>query len=145
MSKEMPDYQDADIVLRLYELRREPVMRESRDTMNREFLPLSIDDLRAVTDFSHPMNAAFRQVSSYWEMAFGFARNGIVNAEFLAENLGEGLVLYAKVAPFVEELRASGMPTAFLNAEWLVRNTKAGKARFEAISQRITALKAQKK
>ena len=145
MSKEIPDYQDAKLVLRLYELRREAVMRQSRDTLNREFFPATYEEFEAVTRMDHPMNVAFRQVSSYWEMAYGFAKHGIVNAEFLAENTGEGMFLYSKVAPFIEQFRAGGMITVFQNSEWIVHNTNAGKHRFEMMRKRIETVIAQRK
>ena len=79
-----PSTEDAQLVLRLYDLRREEVMRASRSTMLR-WMPASAEDCIAITRFDHPDNAAFRQVSSYFEMAYGFARHGAVHAELLAE------------------------------------------------------------
>src|SRR5258708_19610406 len=105
MAKEKPDYYDADIVLRLYEMRREEVMGESRRAINGQFWTKNYDDVAALTKPDHPMNAAFRQVSSYWEMVYGMAANGIVNAEYLMESNGEGLYLYAKVLPYIEQYR----------------------------------------
>jgi hypothetical protein len=64
MSKDKPDHHDAELVLKLYDLRREPVMRASRDAMLGKFWPKSYEDFVAVTKFDHPLNAAFRQVSS---------------------------------------------------------------------------------
>ena len=100
-----PSTEDAQLVLRLYDLRREEVMRASRSTMLR-WMPASAEDCIAITRFDHPDNAAFRQVSSYFEMAYGFARHGAVHAEPLAEGCGEGLFLFAKVKPWLAELPA---------------------------------------
>ncbi len=107
MPKEVPDHHDAEIVMRLYELRREAVMRDSRVKMG-QFLPKTWEEFLAVTQAAHPSNAAWRQVSSYWEMAYGFARHHIVNADFLIENTTEGLFLYAKVLPFLPRFRPRG-------------------------------------
>ena len=119
MSKKKPTHADAELILRLYELRREPVMRESRKTIV-SWLPRSFEEVLAITKFEDPKNAAWRQVSSYFEMAFGFARHGIVPADFLAENTGEGLLLFAKLEPHLKAFRKQVSPLAFRNAEWLV-------------------------
>jgi hypothetical protein len=119
MSKHAPDHHDADLVLRLYDLRREPVMRESRDAINADFWPKDAAEATAVLAPDHALNRAYRQVSTYWEMAYGMARHGIVHADYLLENTGEGMLLYAKVAPFLTEMRASSHPRIFYNAEWI--------------------------
>ena len=138
MSKETPDYKDAELVLRLYELRREAVMRESRNGINMKFWPKSYEDVLAITKFDHPLNAAFRQTSSYWEMVYGFARHGVTNADFLIENNGEGLFMYAKIQPYLERFRKeNSSPTAFQNAEWISNNCTEGKRRFEMIQARV--------
>jgi hypothetical protein len=136
MAKEVPDHHDAELVLRLYDLRREAVMRDSRAKMG-AFLPRSWEDLIAVTRPEHPSNAAFRQVSSYWEMAYGFGRHHIVNADFLVENTTEGLFLYAKILPFLARFRQEGSPTAFRNAEWITTQCETGKQRLELVQTRI--------
>ena len=83
MSAEKPDYHDADLVLRVYEMRREAKTRENRDAINSQFWPKSYDDVKELRNFDHPLNGAWRQLSSYWEMVFGMARNGVVNADYL--------------------------------------------------------------
>ena len=140
MNFEKPDYRDAELVLKLYDMRREEVMRHSRNAVNREFLPRSIEDLLAITKFDHPLNAAFRQLTTYWEMAYSFARHGIVNADFLAENAGEGLLLFAKVKPFLQEFRKAYSPTAFLNAEWLVEHSAVAAQRLEWLEGRVALM-----
>jgi hypothetical protein len=136
MSMDKPDHHDADLVLRVYELRREPVMRDSRAAINREFWPKAFEDVQAVLKADHPLNAAYRQVGSYWEMVYGFARHGIVHHDFWMENNGEGLYVFAKVAPFVEQIR-QGAPMAFKNAEWAAKETALGRRQFETFSARV--------
>lgn len=136
-TRQAPDHHDADLVLKLYDLRREPVMRASRSAMM-QFMPKTYEDLLAVTQPTNDNNAAFRQVSSYFEMAYGFAKHGIVPADFLAESNAEGLILFAKVAPFLERFRKEYSPTAFQNAEWLVANSAVAKQRFELFKTRFT-------
>jgi hypothetical protein len=137
MSKDKPDHHDAELVLKLYDLRREPVMRASRDAIMGKFWPKTYEDFIAVTKFDHPLNAAFRQVSSYWEMVYGFANHGIVNADFLVENGGEGLFLLAKIQPHLERFRKETSPFAFKNAEWITQNCPEGKRRYEMIQGRV--------
>ncbi len=139
MTKEIADHHDAELILRLYELRREAVMRQSRDTMMR-FMPRNWDELAAVVALTHPNNAAWRQVSSYWEMAYSFARNGAVNADFLIENSGEGLFLFAKVHPHLARFRSEVAPTAFRNAEWIATQCEVGRQRFALIQARVAKM-----
>ena len=135
---EGPTPADAEIVLKLYELRREPVMRASRETLLRWF-PGSCDEVAALADFGHEDNAAFRQVTSYFEMAFGLARRGAVHPELLMDWCGEGIFLYAKLEPFLSEFRERVSPTAFANTEWAVEKTEAGRAKFEQFRARLAA------
>jgi hypothetical protein len=137
MSQEKPDHHDAELVLRVYELRRDEVMRASRHTVGREFWPRTLEDVLAVLKPEHPQNAAFRQVASYWEMVYSFARHGVVHPEFWLENNGEGMFLYAKAAPHVERLRVEWQPSAFRNAEWAATETAAGRRYFETFAGRV--------
>ena len=137
MPKDGPDFKDAELTLRLYELRREAVMRESRLTVIFKFWPKSYEDFIAITKPDDARNAAFRQVSSYWEMCYGMAKHGIAHPDYLIENNGEGLFLYAKVLPYLERFRKEASPTAFQNAEWISKNCEEGKRRFEMIQSRV--------
>jgi hypothetical protein len=140
MSKELPDYQDADLILRLYDLRRESVMRQSRDKIFREFQPRSWEDVAAVIQKpENPLNVCYRQVSSYWEMAAGFVKHGILNADLFAENCGEALILFAKIQPFLPKLRETS-PTAYQNIEWVIKNNAEARKRFELMQARVKAM-----
>jgi hypothetical protein len=140
MSKETADYHDADLVLRLYEMRREPVMRESRAAIVGKFWPKSYEDIQAFARAEHPMNAAYRQVSSYWEMVYGIVRHGIVNADFFLESNGEGMFFFARLHPFLEQIRRDTSPTAFGNAEWVATETEKGRKMFAAFEARVKKL-----
>jgi len=140
--KRGPTTADAEVVIKLYDLRREAVMRASRDALIR-WTPKSYADFAAIADFAHESNAAFRQVSSYFEMAFGLARRGAVHRELLVEWCGEGLLHFAKIHPFLAEFREKISPTAFSNAEWAVKNTEYGAARFALFQRRFAAQSAK--
>lgn len=139
LTKDYPDHHDAELVLRLYELRREPVMRESRDRLNADFWPRSVDDVLAITKRDHPLNAAFRQCSSYWEMTYAMARHGVVHGEFLMESNGEGLLLFARIEPFLDAYREQVNPLGFRNAEWVATQTEMGRLIAERFRKRVRA------
>jgi hypothetical protein len=140
--KEYPDHHDAELVMKLYELRREPVMRESRKALFRGLLPRSADEMLAITRGDHPLNEAYRQVTTYWEMVYGMVKHGVLHAEFMLESNGEGLALLARVHPFLAELRATAGPRSFVNAEWVATNTDTGRGMFAATSARVEKLRA---
>jgi hypothetical protein len=142
MSKETPDYHDADLVLRLYEMRREPVMRESRAAINSRFWPKSYADVQAFAKADHPQNAAYRQISSYWEMVYGIVRHGIVNPDFFLESNGEGMFFFVRIHPFLEQIRRDTSPTAFANAEWVATQTERGRRIFAAFEARVKKMAA---
>jgi hypothetical protein len=132
-----PSHHDAELVLRVYELRREPVMRESRAAVNQQFWPKTFADVQAVLKGEHPLNAAYRQVNTYWEMVYGIVKHGIVHDGYFLESNGEGMLLFAKIAPFVEDLRRAHSPTAYQNAEWVSKNTTVGRRAFEMMTARV--------
>lgn len=138
MAKKKPDHRDAELILQLYDLRRESVMRKSRDAIV-QWAPKSYEDVLALTQPTHPINVAWRQVATYWEMAYGFARHGIVHADLLAESGSEGLILYAKVEPYLARLRKEVSPTIMQNAEWMARKSAVAKQRLELIRKRLAA------
>lgn len=138
MPKDYPDHHDAELVLKLYDLRREATMRESRSAINGQFWPTSWDETVAITKADHPLNAAWRQTSTYWEMVYSLAKHGIVHADFLMESAGEGLFLFAKVEPYLERLRELS-PHAFRNAEWITANCETGKRVLNGFRQRVAA------
>lgn len=134
--KDSPDHHDADLVLKIYDLRREAVMRESRSALNTRFWPKSADDVAAVLKNDHPLNAAFRQVSAYWEMVYGMARHGILHADYLVESNGEGLFLYARVESYLGELRSRN-PRAFLHTEWITKNSEVAGQMLTMFRERV--------
>jgi hypothetical protein len=142
MPKTTPDHHDAELLLQVYDLRREALMRQSRHAILREFWPKSWEDLQAVLKADHPLNVAYRQSATYWEMVYSIVRHGIVHPAFWLENNGEGLFLYAKVEPFLAQLRAAGQPTAFRNAEWVAKQCPDGQPIYSRIKARVAQLAA---
>ena len=141
--KDAPDHHDAELVMKLYELRRESLMREARNALSREFWPTKAEELLAFTKNDHPHNAAYRQVSSYWEMAYGMVTHGVLHGDFMLESNGEGFFVFARVKPFLAELRAASSPRAWHNTEWVAHHSPFAKelyARFEkGVQARLAA------
>jgi hypothetical protein len=137
MMKDAPDHLDADLILKLYDLRREESLRAAREKLTSEFWPKNAKEAVAVTAHEHPLNRTYRQVSTYWEMVYRMARHGIIHGDFLVENNGEGLLLYAKVEPYLTELRAATSPRSFQNAEWVAKEVPMGRTIAEHMRARV--------
>lgn len=102
-------YENAVINLRLFDLRREAVLREARDWFVREFNPENFAEL--VTLVSGERNASFRMVLGYWDMAASMVTTGAVDGDAFRAAHGEIFATFSKVHPFLAELRAaSGEP-----------------------------------
>ena len=137
MLTDHPDHHDADLILKLYELRRETFLRESRNAVNSKFWPRSADEAIAVLAPDHPLNANFLETSGYWEMVYGMARYEIIPADFLVENNGEGLFLFARIEPYLAAFRQAASPRSFRNAEWVAANSATGQMLMENYRARI--------
>lgn len=135
--KEFPDHHDAELVLRLYDLRRESLMREARGAISSKYWPGNVDEAVAVLKSDHPLNAAFRQVVTYWEMVYGMVKWGVLHGDFMMESSSEGLLVYAKAEPYVAEIRARGNPNHFVNAEWVASNIDSGRRAMERYRARV--------
>jgi hypothetical protein len=140
MSAEKPDYHDAKLMLRVYDMRRESRTREARDKLNFGFWPKSFDDVKAVQQTDHELNFAWRQLSGYWELVYGLARHGIVNADYLCESNGEGMFFYAKVRQYLSQIRETAAPTAFQNLEWAATNCETGRKMIERFEKQVQTI-----
>lgn len=145
MAKGTPDYHDADLVLRVYEMRREAVMRASRDAFNGKFWPASYDDVKAVATAGHELNAAYRQLGTYWEMVYGLVRHGIVHEDYFLETNGEGMFLWAKLEPYISQLRTDYNPNLLRNTEWVAKETERGRSLAALFKARVEKVLASRK
>jgi len=114
---------DAEVVMRLYELRREETLRDARRFMIFDFNPKTLEELRAVSrDVTSKENAAWRQVLSYWEMAASLVLRGAVDPDLYFDSNGEGIVLYAKFHHFhAETEKESGNPFMWQTAALIAK------------------------
>jgi hypothetical protein len=102
-------FESAQLNLRLYDLRREPVLREARSWFLNEFNPESITELIALV--SGERNASFRMVLGYWDMAASLVTTGAIDADAFRAAHGEVFATFSKIQPFLAEMRAiSGEP-----------------------------------
>jgi len=131
-------YHDAELVLKLYDLRREAVMRQARDFFA-TFAPTSLDELMSVMfPFGKQENAYVRQVMSYWEMVASLIVHGTINAELAQDTLGEMNFVYAKVQPFLKDIRQKlGAPEFLQNLEKVVEGTPEGRERLARQQKRM--------
>ena len=130
---------DAEIILGLYELRTETVMRQARAWMTGEFWPTTAEEFFAVAlNPKDPHNAWLRQVLSYWEMAAAMVLHGAVSAELFVDCNGEGFFLLAKFAPILQAVREK-MPTLLIKTTELVNRFSAAAQRYEAVLKSVEA------
>jgi hypothetical protein len=128
--------EDANLILRLYELRREEVMRKARDWFLSQFNPASVQD---ITNAVMGENSAYyRMVTTYWDMAASFVNHGALDEQMFFDSNGECLVVFAKIEPFLAEIRStSGMPQYLQHLEQLVMRLPDAQERLSGIRERM--------
>jgi hypothetical protein len=130
---------DAEIILKLYKLRTEPLMRQARAWICGEFWPNTVEDFFAVAQNpADPHNAYFRQVTTYWEMAAAMVLHGAVSAELFVDCNGEGFFILAKFAHILEAIREK-MPMFMNKTSELVNRFSAAAARYEVSLKNVQA------
>ncbi len=135
---------DAEIILKLYDLRREEVMRKARAWVIGEFWPETADDYFGVLgNRDDPHNPWLRQVITYWEMAAAMVLHGSVSAELFVDCNAEGFLLLAKFAPVLDDIRKRN-PTFMIKTSDLVRRFPAAAARYEAVQKNVAAMRASR-
>jgi hypothetical protein len=108
-------------ILKLYELRGEPLMREARAWFFSEFAPRSGKDIVRLMLSGERQSAFYRMVASHWEVAASFVNNGGIDERLFLEGNSEHVVVYAKLQPYLAEVReAIGEPDYMANLERLV-------------------------
>ncbi len=111
-------YEDANLILRLYELRREEKLRQARDWFGMNFGATTAEECMALIPPGSKENAYFRMVISYWEMAASFVTSGVLNQELFLENSGELMFVWERVRELVPQMRAMFKnPEAWKNLE----------------------------
>jgi hypothetical protein len=132
MAQGMANSEDAQIILKLYELRTETVMREARSWVTTEFLPQNADEFFLVmSDFGSQKNNWLRQVITYWDMAASLVLHGALSADLFVDCSSEPFFILAKLEPILPDIHAR-LPTIFSKMLKLIENSPAAAARYEA-------------
>ncbi len=142
MESTLSTAQDAELVLKLYDLRREAEMRKARHWITVDFNPESFEEFEApLKAWGTEHNRWFRQVTSYWEMAAAFVLHGALNGDLFLDCNGEPLYIYAKFQPFLEEIRKQN-PNFLMHTERLLQQYPAARERVEFLTHRLEARRA---
>jgi hypothetical protein len=130
--------EDANLILRLYELRREDVMRRARDWFTTDFNPQSAQDLLTAIRGEH--NAAYRMVTTYWDMAAAFVNHGAIDEQLFNDIHNEHVAVFAKIAPYLAEFRTlTGTPWYLKHLEDLVMRQPDAQARLATLRRFMQA------
>ncbi len=115
----MSKAESADLILKLYDLRREATMREARNWMMSFFPESAADVMQAI--LNPETTGYYRMVTSYWDMAASFVNHGAIDEEMFTDAHGEHFVVFSKIEPFLPELREiMGNPNMLGNLEKLI-------------------------
>lgn len=144
----MGKVESADLILKLYDLRREAKMRQARDWFF-SFNPASVDEFNQ-TMMDPEVGGFLRMVTSYWDMAAALVNHGAIDADMFTDTAGEHIMVFAKVEPLLAELREKWeTPEAFQHLEKLILGRPNGEERLrktqawmKSINEQIAAAQA---
>jgi len=136
----MSKQEEAGLILKLYELRREETMRKARDWYFREFNPQTIADVNSAMMGEH--SGHLRMVVTYWDMAAALVNNGAIGMDLFNEANGEHLAVFAKIEPLLKEIQASMSPQFGANLDKLVGAMPDGRKKVAAIRERFKGIQA---
>lgn len=127
-----PTHADAELLLRLYEIRRDPELRRARTWFLRDFRSGPWEEIKANYLSHDDEDRWFRMTISYWEMVATLVNRGVLHDELFFEHTGEDVITWEKCKPFLEGVRAAIRPTYLHNFEKMVANHVAFRARINA-------------
>ncbi len=142
-----PTVDDAKLILELYDLRREAEIRKARNWWTAEFFPQSADEFLQVMWSGTQESNWLRQVISYWGLAASLVLRDLLHEELFLEPAfsGEMFLIFAKVQPFLPELREKiGDAHIFRNIEDVATRTESGRHRLELLSKRVEVMRQRK-
>jgi hypothetical protein len=116
-----PKQEEAGLILRLYELRRDAEFRKAREWYDTKFTPQSARDVLAVVSGSFAESAYFRMVLTYWEMVAALVNYGSIDATLVHATNVEHLRYYAKIEPYMAEVREVTGPGFLPELEKMVK------------------------
>lgn len=128
---------DADLIIKLYDLRREATMRKARNFYVVDFFPKSANDILALAPEQH---AFYRQVTSYWEMAAAMVNHGSIDKALFYDTEAEFIFVWVKIADFIGDLRKQMFPGYLINLEKLVAESPNSAERIKRVKERINEI-----
>lgn len=137
----MSKQEEAGLILQLYELRREPTMRQARDWYFREFNPESVADFQQAMFSEH--SGHLRMVVTYWDMAAALVNNGAIDLAMFTEANGEHIGVFAKIEPILAEIRGAFSPRFAANLEKLIDATPDGRKLTSGNREQMKMIRAQ--
>ncbi len=142
MERTLATTADAEIILKLYELRTEAEMRRARAWVGGEFWPATVEEFFAVAaNPADPHNAWFRQVTTYWEMAAAMVLHGAVSSDLFVDCNGEGFFLLAKFSHILDAIRERD-PGFLIKTSEMIRRFSSAAARYGVVLKRLEARRA---
>lgn len=141
-------YEDVNLILRLYELRREDRMRQARKDVAQLKRHATVAEFQAAHPMGSDMETSLRMVTSYWDMAASFVTSGVLNQDLFLQNGGELLFTWEKIKDLVPEMRKMfNQPKYLGNMETLAnalieRMNNGNPKAYEAFSARVKAMSA---
>lgn len=132
---------EAGLILKLYELRREDTMRQARNWYFAEFHPQSLADFQSAMFGEH--SGHLRMVVSYWDMAAALVNRGAISMDLFNDANGEQLGVFAKIEPILGEIRKAFAPQFAINLEKLIDATPDGRKRTAEVRERMQAMRSQ--
>ena len=137
----MSKQEEADLILKLYDLRREDKMRKARDWYFREFHPESLADFSNTMFSEH--SGYLRMVTSYWDMAAALVNRGAIDMELFNDVNFEHVAVFSKLEPILGEIRAQFGPRFAHNLEKLIDATPQGRDLCQNMRERMKGIRAQ--
>ncbi len=135
----MSKQDEAALILKLYELRREDTMRKARDWYFRDFNPQSIDDFTDALFGEH--SGHLRMVVSYWDMAAALVNDGAISLDLFNNANGEHIGVFSKIEPLLDEIRSAYAPQYAVNFEKLIDATPDGRNRTAKARERMKGIR----
>lgn len=130
--------QQAELILRLYELRRETVMREARAYVGGEFMPASADEFVEIVSAGGKHTGFVLQVYGYWDMVAAFVLHGALDVMLVYDTCQEMYFQYAKIQPYLSEFREKmNLPEFMRNIERVVEESDTGQKRIIAMRKNL--------
>jgi hypothetical protein len=133
--------QQAELILKLYELRREPVMREARSYVGGKFMPTSAGEFVEIVSAGGKYSGFVLQVYGYWDMVAAFVKHGALDPTLVYDTCQELYFQYAKIQPYLADIREKmKVPEFLISIEHLVEGSKEGRNRLSTMRNSLAAM-----